>query len=73
MNAPTPTQGPIQTLSAMTAHNALGATVQMYAGILADYERQQQMLQGIVQQLKAEVAQKTAQVKSLEDAIKAGK
>ena len=32
------------TLSALSAHNALGAAVQMYTGIIADYERQLEMV-----------------------------
>jgi VIT1/CCC1 family predicted Fe2+/Mn2+ transporter len=63
----------MQTLSAPLAHNALGAAVQMYAGILADHERQLQMSQAVIQQLKVQDAMKTAQVKSLEEIIKVGK
>jgi hypothetical protein len=35
---------PIQTLSGIDAHQAVGSLVAMYTGILADYERQLELL-----------------------------
>ncbi len=48
MNKPTPPQHP--PLSALNAHNAVAQLVEMYASILADHQREQQLLQAMLQQ-----------------------
>ena len=40
---------PLATLSGLAAHNAVGGLVQMYAGVVADYERQLEMTRTILE------------------------
>jgi predicted Holliday junction resolvase-like endonuclease len=49
------------TLGPMLAHNVAGALVAMYQGIIADYERQLQLLRG---QAAMQAAQLDAQLKA---------
>jgi hypothetical protein len=62
-----PVKQEVVTLNALAAHQAVGSLVQMYTGILADNERQANIMQAIIQQLRGEVAKMNEQNKSLRE------
>jgi hypothetical protein len=67
---PTP---PISTLSAAAAHSTVIAMANMYSGVIADYERQLQMMQAMVRATKAGEQAADQKIKELEGIMREGR
>jgi hypothetical protein len=63
-------QQPLATLSALAAHNAVGGLVQMYAGVVADYERAMQLAAARLRAVEAGANAGAEEVQRLRDKLK---
>ena len=66
-------QEPMVTMTGIAVHNALGAVVQVYAAVVADYERQLGMLRSTIRSHQAADKLSDQRLKELEARIENGK
>jgi hypothetical protein len=65
-----PPQGPGLTLTVSRAHNAIAAIAEMYAGAIADIQRENEMLKGQIVQMREYLVRTVEERNGLGDALK---
>lgn len=62
----------MQTLSGLAAHNAVAGLVQLYAGIMADHQRELTMVRAQFEAAKQQAERAASEIKGLQEIIERG-